>query len=181
MTAFQSHNITDKLKTRRVLESIRQNKPRPSQFQNKKTEHEQQGHDPAKPLGAQPISQAPSISSQTNRKKYINYEASGGAEISVRGETYAMSPALERPEGPTATTTGGICGNEREIQLEAKREGSRCKEEEQGGRAAPPPWESGGGGGGGGLGFSRGGQVGKRRVGEWWGLYGSLVSGLDGP
>lgn len=67
------------------------------------------------------------------------------------------------------------------MQLEANREGSRCEEEERGEGQRRHLGESGGGGGGGGLGFSRGGQVGKRRVGEWWGLYGSLLSGLDGP
>lgn len=66
------------------------------------------------------------------------------------------------------------------MQLEANREGSRCEEEERGEGQRRHLGESGGGGGGG-LGFSRGGQVGKRRVGEWWGLYGSLLSGLDGP
>lgn len=89
------------------------------------------------------ISHTPSISSQTNRTKkktQINHEASGGAQISVRGETYAMSPALERPEEPTATTTGGICGKRKRNAIRSKSGGKQMRGRRTRGRAAPPPW-----------------------------------------
>lgn len=130
------------------------------------------------------ISHTPSISSQTNRTKKKHkstMKRAGAPRFRCGGK---LTPCLLHSKDPRSRLRRrreGSAENEREMQLEANREGSRCEEEERGEGQRRHLGESGGGGGGGGLGFSRGGQVGKKRVGEWWRLYGSLLSGLDGP